>query len=254
MSISLKNLLLTLPALCFGLVIAQPVCAQDAETAEWTTIKADSLDEWSDPGKWWKVEDGMFVAESAGGEDLPALHYLVWDGKVGGDFEIALQYRIQADQPRDAGLNFKVERPFDEELPNLPGYQAELDTGTAFGTDRFTRQGKLFGNIHDGKRGRMFQRSKRVTIKEDGSETTENLAKPFRPQRVFRKPPEWNKVLIRVTGDHVQLFLNDVLANEIIDGDAKNKSTGDGIALQFRPVDAYRYEVKDLKYRLLDQN
>ncbi len=245
----IATLLLTVSVTIAAFTTAQ---AQENTAAEWTTIEADSLEDWSDPGDWWKVEDGMFVAESKGGEDLTPVHYLVWDGSVAGDFELSLSYRIEADQPRDAGVNFRVERPF-EEAPNLPGYQAELDTGNLYATDRFTRQGKLFGNIHDGKRGRMFQRGKRVTIAEDGSETTEDIQPRFRVPRVFKRPPEWNDALIRVRGDHIQLYLNGVLANEIIDHDAKNKSTGDGIALQFRPKVAYRYEVKDLKYRALEE-
>ncbi len=232
------------------LAFASPVAVLAQDQAEWKTIDAASLDDWSDAGDWWKVEDGMFVADSPGGNNLPAVHYLVWDGSIEGDFELALEYRIQAEQPRDAGVNFRVERPF-EEAPNLPGYQAELDTANLYAQNRAQRQGKLFGNIHDGKRGRMFQRSKKITIAEDGTETEEALRPQFRAPRVFRQPPEWNSVLIRVRGDHIQLYLNDVLANEIIDHDAKNKSTGDGIALQFRPRDKYRFEVKGLKYRQL---
>jgi 3-keto-disaccharide hydrolase len=231
--------------------IVQQGMAQDQSGKGWQEIKADSLEDWSDPGKWWKVENGAFVAESKGGRQLPKIHYLFWNGSIKGDFELSLEYRILANQPRDAGVNFRIEHRHKMNNNNLIGYQAELDTAILYGKKPFLKKGKLFGNIHDGKRGRMFRRGVSVTIEPDGEETSKPLTKKFIPKRVFRKPPEWNVCTIRVVGHHIKLYLNGKLANEIIDGDTKMKSTGDAIALQFRPNNHYRFEVKNLKYKLL---
>lgn len=248
----MRNLCYPLLVSTLYLLFIQIGVAEAQSTAGWQSIKTNSLKEWSDPGKWWTVKNGVVVAESKGGKTLPKVHYLVWKGSLKGDFELSLQYRIQARKPQDAGVNFRVERPFKiNAKPNLPGYQAELDTANLYSKKNFIRQGKLFGNIHDGKRGRMFKRGLQVTIKADGSEKTKPLRNRFDPVTVFRKPPEWNHCRIHVKGDVVKLYLNDVLANEIIDGDSKSKSTGDAIALQFRPNQAFRFEVKDLKYKLL---
>ena len=219
---------------------------------DWKPINVSGLTEWSDPGKWWTEQDGVVVAESKGGKDLPQWHYLNWNGSLAGDFELKLEYRIEAEQPQDAGVNFRVEAPPKPNAKgNLIGYQAELDTANLYSKQKFIRQGKLFGHIHDGKRGRMFQRGNRVTIEPDGSETAQPLKKKFQPAKVFRKPPAWNECHIVVKGDLIQLYLNGQLANEIIDRDPKQKSTGDGIALQFRPTDAYRFEVRNLMYQPL---
>ncbi len=218
-----------------------------AAPPEWTTVKTENLTEWSDPSQWWKAENGMIVAESKGGPNLPRVHYLGWNGApIKGDFEVRLDYRIITSAPSDAGMNFRVERPF-KQAPNIPSYQAELDTGNLFGVNN----GKLFGHIHDGKRNRMFPRSTKVVINADGTETKEPFANRFDPVKVFKAPPEWNECLVRVVGEKVELFLNGVLANEINDGDLQKRPEGDGIALQFRPSENARFEVKDLKYRLL---
>ena len=79
--------------------------------ADWTIIETDSLNEWSDPGRWWKTENGMFVAESAGGQSLPKIHYLEWKGSTPRDLELSLEYRIITAEPQDAGVNIRVERP-----------------------------------------------------------------------------------------------------------------------------------------------
>ncbi|MFT5028835.1 MAG: hypothetical protein ACI9VS_001266 [Candidatus Binatia bacterium] len=225
--------------------------ARGAEKS-WTDIKADNLSEWSNPGNWWKTENGAFVAESKGGGALPKIHYLVWNGSIKGDFELTLKYRIHATEPQDAGFCFRVERPVSD-TPNLPGYQAELDTANLYGKQGGVKKGKLFGHIHDGKRGRMYPRSNRVTIQANGKMKSVPLGKPFLPQKVFRKPPAWNDVRIVSVGNHVQLFLNGVLANDLTDDDPKGGSRGDAIGLQFRPNRAYRFEVSELKYRPADR-
>ena len=224
---------------------------------EWQPIPTKNLKEWSDPGKWWKEENGTIVGESKGGANLPNIHFLTWNGSLKDNFELSADYRIIATEPRDAGLYFRVERN-KMNKGNLVGYQAELDTGTQLadaqkrrGAIRFHKRGKLFGNIHDGKRTRMFKRNMNATISRNGKITTKPLAKKFVAARVFRKSPEWNNCRIQVVGDRIRLYLNGVLANELADSDIKMKSTGDAIALQFHPNRHYRYEVKDLKYRKL---
>lgn len=238
----LKTLLL--PSVCSLLLAAQSVLAAPPE---WTAVKTDNLSEWTDPSEWWRAENGVIVAESKGGANLPKVHYLGWNGApIKGDFEVRLDYRIITSAPSDAGMNFRVERPF-KQAPNIPSYQAELDTCNLHGVTN----GKLFGHIHDGKRSRMFPRNTKVVINADGTEKKEPFATAFDPAKVFKAPPEWNECLVRVVGEKVELFLNGVLANEINDGDQQKRPAGDGIALQFRPSENARFEVKDLKYRLL---
>jgi len=218
------------------------------QAAEWNVVEAD-LSEWSDPGKWWRTENGVFIAESKGGKTLPKIHYLEWKGSTGKDFELSLEYRITAKSPQDAGVNFRVERPHAKNLPNLPSYQAELDTCNLYSKQRFIRDGKLFGHIHDGKRSHMFKRNLISSGHPGGRISTKPLPKKFVPAQAFRKPPEWNHCRVVAVGGHIQLFLNGVLANEIHDRDPKNRSTGEGIALQYRPNGGYRFEVRDLKFR-----
>lgn len=220
-----------------------------ASAAEWTNVKTDNLSEWSDPGEWWRVENGVFIADSKGGKTLPKFHYLEWNGSTGKDFELSLEYRITAKSPQDAGVNFRVERPHGKNLPNIPSYQAELDTCNLYSKQRVIRDGKLFGHIHDGKRIHMFKRNLVSTGHPGGRISTRPLRKKFVPGQAFRKPPEWNHCRVVAVGEHIQLFLNGVLANEIYDRDPKNRSTGEGIALQYRPNGGYRFEVRDLKFR-----
>lgn len=220
-----------------------------ATGAEWTVIKTDDLSEWSDPGRWWRVENGVFIADSEGGNSLPKIHYLEWKGSAGHDLELSLEYRILAKSPQDAGVNFRVERPHGGNLNNLPSYQAELDTCNLHGTKQSIRDGKLFGHIHDGKRTHMFKRNLVSTGHPGGRISTRPLPQKFVPARVFRKPPGWNVCRVVAAGGHVQLFLNGALANEIHDRDPKNRPAGDGIALQYRPNDGYRFEIRNLKFR-----
>lgn len=235
--------------LCCLSILVLPDAAL-AQSEDWQTINTDGLKEWSDPGRWWSSEDGVIVAESPGGKSLPKIHHLIWDGVLTGDFELQLEYRIFSKAPQDAGIYFRVHRNIKvNRKNNLTGYQAELDTANLYATNRAQRNGKLFGNIYDGKRSQMRWRGKRVEIDANGKETIQPLAQRFPTLKVFRKPPQWNECLIRTEGDLIQLYLNGRLANELVDRDSKKKSTGDAIALQFRPNGAYRFEVRKLKFR-----
>ena len=221
--------------------------------ADWTSIKPD-LSEWQAVGDWWRVEDGVFIAESKGGKNLPRISYLQWKGSTGRDFELRAEYRIIAKAPQDAGLYFRVEQPITLDDSSPTGYQAELDTGIMYGKQKFVRDGKLFGHIHDARRRHMFKRSLISTAHPDGRITTKPLSKGFVPGRIFRRTPAWNECRVVMVGERLQLFLNGVLANEIIDRDPKKRSTGDGIALQYRPNGGYRYEVRNLKFRPADNS
>ena len=219
--------------------------------AEWTSLAPNNLSEWSDPGEWWVVENGVFVAESKGGADLPKIHHLQWRGSTGPDVEFSLEYRITAKEPQDAGFYFRVERTLTEDPSSITGYQAELDTGIMYGNQGWVRQGKFFGHIHDAKRRHMFKRSLISTAREDGRIVARPLPNAFVPSKVFRRAPDWNHCRIEARGNLVKLFLNGVLANEIHDHDPRKRSTGNGIALQFRPNREYRFEVRNLKFRAL---
>lgn len=235
-----------------GVTSHSPATSSRTESG-WKNIPVKGLTEWSNPDQWWSEENGVVIAESSGGNNLPKWHYLIWNGSLADDFELQLAYRIITDSPQDAGVNFRVDRTKGVNgKGNLIGYQAELDTANLYSKDKWIRKGKLFGNIHDGKRSRMFTRGNSVVIDASGSEQLSPLPQKFVPAKVFLSPPNWNKCLVRVEGDHIQLYLNDQLANEIHDHDRQNKSTGDAIALQFRPSDNYRFEVQNLKYRPLN--
>ena len=52
-----------------------PLALSLANAAEWREVPTD-LSEWSDSGNWWRVEDGVFIADSKGGKSLPKIHYL----------------------------------------------------------------------------------------------------------------------------------------------------------------------------------
>ena len=224
-----------------------------AQSAEWKNIPTDPS-AWSDPDRWWRVENEVIIAESKGGKNLPRLSYLQWKGSTGKDFELSLEYRIIAKAPQDAGVYFRVEQPLTLDDSSITGYQAELDTGIMYGNQKWVRDGKLFGHIHDAQRRHMFKRSLISTAHPDGRITTKPLSKNFVPGRVFRETPAWNHCRVVVVGERLQLFLNGVLANEIIDRDPKKQSTGDGIALQYRPNGGYRYEVRNLKFRPADSS
>ncbi len=129
---------------CLGALAHQPRAVLAQTAANWTPIAVEGLAEWSDPGPWWSAQDGVIVAESAGGDTLPKWHYLIWDGSLERDFELRLEYRILTEKPQDAGVCFCVDRAVPiKEQGNLACYQAELDTANLYSKEALDSRRKV---------------------------------------------------------------------------------------------------------------
>lgn len=218
----------------------------DKEKEGWKTIPTDSLMDWGDGDTWWTATDeGILVAESDGSSTRRKPHYLIWNGRLEGDFEMTLEYRLISDRPADAGICLRVEEIYLGEY-NLPGYQVELDTGPSFGR---MRNGKNFGNLHDGKRGQTIYRNGRHSFDASGAWTIEKFKNKFDPQEVYRNPPEWNECRVTARGTEVHVEINGRKSVELVDNNDEVRAAGQIVALQFRPNQKNRFEVRNIRYR-----
>jgi putative membrane-bound dehydrogenase-like protein len=176
-----------------------------------------SLEEWSGTADRWRVEDGAITAEIRDGEKLDRNEFLWWDGAV-GDFELALEYRIEGHPSANSGIQYRSQR-----LPDghAAGYQADLDDGA-----------KWLGRIYDEHgRGLLVERGVRLAIAPDGRTWTDTFAGPDAIRAVVRADA-WNRYRIRATAAHVTVWVNDTLASVLDDRDAEHAAYSGRLALQ----------------------
>jgi len=228
----------------------KPVPANAASMpGDWRPLFDGTLSNWSGGGPWWKAENGSIVADTTNGQGKDFKMDFLWrDDLEAADFELRLKYRISSAEPADSGIYVRAQPGLEQPT----GYQLELDTGPSFGA----KDGKLLGNLFDGKRLTMLvrgsaQRGQRLTIDPSGRRTFTPLGVRFEPVAVYRKPPEWNDVTIHAKGDTVKATINGVTCWELIDQETVSASREGSFVLQFRPSRRYRLEFRDLQWRPL---
>jgi putative membrane-bound dehydrogenase-like protein len=175
------------------------------------------LTQWSGGSDRWRIEGDTITAEIPAGETLGHNEFLWWDGTV-GDFDLALEYRIEGDPSANSGIQFRSTR-----LPDghAQGYQADLDDGATW-----------LGRIYDEHgRGLLVERGVRKAIAPDGRTWSDVFAPPEAIRGAVRADG-WNRYRIRATGSHVTIWVNDTLAAVLDDRDAKQAEFSGRLALQ----------------------
>jgi len=175
------------------------------------------LSGWSGGSDRWRIEGDTITAEIPTGDKLDRNEFLWWDGTV-GDFDLALEYRIEGDPSANSGIQFRSTR-----LPDghAQGCQADLDDGATW-----------LGRIYDEHgRGLLVERGVRKAIAPDGRTWSDVFAPPEAIRGIVRAA-DWNRYRIRATGAHVTVWINDTLAAVLDDRDAKHAKFSGRLALQ----------------------
>ena len=101
-----------------------------------------TLNNWDGDPRFWRVEDGMIVAESTPDKPVAVNTFLIWRGGTTGDFEFKVDYRMTANA--NSGIQYRSTVVSSVGQWAMRGYQADLD-----GANQYT------GQIYE-ERGRGF--------------------------------------------------------------------------------------------------
>lgn len=159
----------------------------------------------------WKVKDGVIIGGD-GVRDIPVNLYLHTE-KEYGDFELRCLFRLSGDQGTgmiNSGIQYRSTIINGE----MVGYQADIGNG-------------FWGDIYDEhRRGTLVKGDLGVLkhiLKEDG----------------------WNSYIVRVKGDHHELYINGVKTCDYVEKDPTVPSKGI-IAFQLHSGGAAKLELRDL--------
>ena len=149
--------------------------------------------------------------------------FLIWkDGKL-GDFELTLDYKIEAG---NSGIQYRsFVKPGKHDGWRIGGYQADLEAG-----DKFS--GICYG---EGFRGILSMRGMKTTLTLDAKGKLKKDAKQFGDSAEIGKAVKkgkWNKYKITAKGFNFQHFINGVKTTELIDNDEKTRRKDGLLALQ----------------------
>ena len=177
-----------------------------------------SLKGWDGDPKFWRVADGAIVGETTAENKLTENTFVIWRGGEPADFELKLEYRINAENsgiqirstylPAGSDAGGPVEGKW-----VLKGYQADIDIA-----NRFT------GQIYE-ERGRGFlaMRGQFSYIPEGGGPKVFGALQttPEALPTIIKKYPDWNQVHIIARGNMITEILNGHVTSVLVDDDTQ---------------------------------
>jgi Domain of Unknown Function (DUF1080) len=196
--------------------------AQDSGFKE--IFNGKDLTGWKGNEKLWKVEDGAITGRTTAEDPIKANTFLIWqDGKV-ANFELELEYRLQAGDPSKPGGNSGIQyrsKVADEAQFIVGGYQADIDLSLQYSGINYEERG----------RGILAQRGERVTVKSKTDKKAESIGNADELGKKI-KGGEWNKYRVVAKGNKLSHYINDTLMSEVIDEDPKAAAAEGVLAFQ----------------------
>lgn len=206
-------------------------------TDEWKSLfDGKSLKGWEGNKKFWSVEDGAITGKTTKENPTNGNTFLIYrDGKL-ADFELTLKFKIVGG---NSGIQYRS-----EELDNyvVKGYQADIDTGG----HRY--MGILYGERTG--RGIIAERTKKVTIAEDGKKEVTGTTCDNKKFLEAIKKEDWNDYKITAKGNHLVHTINGIVTVDVTDNHKQKVAEGI-LALQLHAGPPMTVQFKDIKMKVL---
>ena len=191
--------------------------------AEKKLFDGKSLKGWDGNPKFWSVQEGAIVGQTTEKNPTKGNTFLIWKGGKMDDFELTMEYKIEAG---NSGIQYRsFIKPGNHDGWRISGYQADLEAG-----DKFS--GICYG---EGFRGILSMRGMKTTLTLDPKGKLKKDAKQFGDSVEIGKAVKkgkWNKYRITAKGFQFQHFINGVKTTELIDNDEKTRRKDGLLALQ----------------------
>jgi hypothetical protein len=194
--------------------------SDSAEDGFQPLFDGSTFEGWEGNRQWFRIESGEVVAGSLE-RAIPHNEFLCTERKY-GDFELKLDVKLVGEGD-NAGVQFRTVRLPDS--TEVSGYQC--DVGSAWGRP-------VWGGLYD--------ESRRNKMLAEGA-----------PQRVAAalKPGDWNKLMVRAIGNHIQIWLNGTLTVEFTETDPAIAREG-VIALQIHSGPPTEARYRNIRIRPLN--
>ena len=205
-----------------------------------------TLNGWDADPKFWSVEDGAITGQTTKENPTKGNTFCIWNGGEAGDFELNLEFRIEA---FNSGVQFRsFPLPGASDRWRLGGYQADFDkanqwSGTLFGEKFRTILSKRGQNtiitgakMSTGKRPKLIAQRQAQPL--DQSDDLKAAIKSY---------PEWNHYRIVAKGNQFELYINQKLMSKCTDNDQENRRATGLFGLQLHAGPPMKVQFKNLQ-------
>lgn len=180
-----------------------------------------SLKGWDGDPRFWRADAGAIVGETTPENKLAENTFIIWRGGEPGDFELKLEYRINA---TNSGIQIRsVQLPVGAEGYGtkvagkwvMKGYQADIDFANQYTGQIYEERGRAFLAM----RG-QFARVTAAGVSEalGALESTSDQLKALIHQT------DWNQVHIVARGNMISEIVNGHVTSVLVDDDVKGRA------------------------------
>lgn len=200
---------------------------QPIEEVGFTKIFDGSLKGWDCDPDFWRVDDGIMVAETKPGHMPKQNIFCIWRGGTPADFDLKLQYRLTG-QGGNSGVQYRsIERP-DVNKWVMQGYQADIDAD-----ERYT------GQVYE-ERGRGFlaNRGNFAYVADGQKSALVGSVGENAELKKFIRSGDWNDMEIIARGNTIVQLINGHVMSALIDDDKANRKMDGLIGIQLHVTQA----------------
>lgn len=191
-----------------------------------------TLGGWDGDPTFWRVENGEIVGETTAEKPLKVNTFLIWRGGKPADFELKVDYRINA---TNSGIQYRS-----VELPEvgkwvLKGYQADIDF-----------QNTYTGQLYE-ERGRAFLALRgQVTRLEAGRKQIIGNLRSGDELKQAIKATDWNSLHVIARGNVLTHILNGELMSQAVDDDQANRALSGLLGFQLHAGPPMKVEFRNV--------
>ena len=215
-----------------------------ADHAGFTSIfDGSTLKGWDGDSKLWRVEGGAIVGQTTAGNPLKENSFIIWRGGEPADFELKVEYRIDATnsgiQIRSVHLPAGTQEGRGAIAGNwvLKGYQCDIDAANRYTGQIYEERGRgflamrgQFTYIPDGEDPRVVGALQR---------TDEEL------QRII-KVNDWNQAHIIARGNMITEILNGHVTSVLVDDDTRARAMKGLLGFQIHMGEPMKVEFRNI--------
>ena len=185
-----------------------------------------------DPG-FWRVENSTIIGETTKENPLKVNTFLIWRGGSPGDFELKLDYKMNA---TNSGVQYRS-----VELPDvgkwvLKGYQADIDFQNTFTGQLYEERGRGFLAL----RGQATQVAEGKKARIIGNIKNGDDAKGI------IKINDWNTLHIIAQGNTLIHILNGQVTSVVVDDDPKARAMSGLLGFQIHVGPPMKAEFRNI--------
>jgi hypothetical protein len=216
----------------FAAAMPDPI-APDDHTGYTSIFDGTSLKGWDGDTNFWRAENGTLIGETTAANPLKANTFLIWRGGQTKDFELKLEYRMNA---TNSGIQYRSAEVPDAGKWVLKGYQADIDFDNRWTGQLYEEKGRGFLAL----RGQSTYIGDGVKPRVTGAISTADALK------AFIKVNERNQVHIIARGNMLMHIVNGQLMSVVVDDDTKGRAMSGLLGFQIHTGPPMKVEFRNI--------